>query len=127
MKTTCDLCGHPLAVNPGGTYAVCTYCGLEYPEAVLLENQGTGEVPAVKTPPVRKPTVSKKPPAQASKAQKKMKIMWIILAAIGLYAFVGTICVEAGEELTVFLVSLVALLLTLFIFKPWKVYGGNEK
>lgn len=79
----------------------------------------------VKTPPVRKPVTQQKQAAQAKKEQKKMKAMWYILAVIGLFAFLGALFTEGSDTLAVFVVSLVALLLTLFIFKPWKVYGGK--
>lgn len=37
MKLTCDLCGSPLQMNPGGQDASCTFCGLQYPRARLQE------------------------------------------------------------------------------------------
>lgn len=118
MKLTCDLCGGALQRKPGG--AVCENCGLEYGPDRLQEKMAQ-QKPA-DTKPIRKdPPVPKKPTAAELKVQKKMKIMWIILALIGVVAFIGGL-MESGM---VYVVCLAALLITLFIFKPWKVYGGD--
>lgn len=134
MKLTCDLCGGELQMNACGQGACCANCGLEYSKERLMEmlNSGTtvNPEPVVETPPVKdvppvkdaREVPSKKPTAAAVKtAQKKMKIMWIILAAIGLFAFFSTLFTDSALPL----VSFPALLITLFIFKPWKVYGGK--
>lgn len=120
MKLTCDLCGGELQMNPGG--AVCGNCGLEYGEDRIREKMAEQKPVPDPKPPVRKdPPAPKKPTAAEKKAQKKMKIMWIILALIGVAAFVGGL-MESG---IIYVVCLVALLITLFVFKPWKVYGGK--
>ena len=120
MKLTCDLCGGELEMNPGG--AVCGNCGLEYGEDRLREKIAQQKPVPDPKPPVRKdPPAPKKPTAAEQKAQKRMKVMWIILAAIGLFAFFSTLFTDSALPL----VSFPALLITLFIFKPWKVYGGK--
>lgn len=120
MKLTCDLCGGELQMKTGG--AVCSNCGLEYGEDRIREKIAEQKPASDPKPPVRKaPQPPRKPTATEQKAQKKMKIMWIILALIAVAAFVGGL-MESG---VVYVVCLVALLITLFIFKPWKVYGGK--
>lgn len=116
MKLTCDLCGSELQMKPGG--AVCENCGLEY-GADRVQEKMAQQKPAVDPKPIRKDRLVPKGPTEAE--QKKMKIMWIILALIGVAAFVGGL-MESG---IVYVVCLVALLITLFIFKPWNVYGGK--
>lgn len=112
MKLTCDLCGGELRMNSGR--GVCTHCGIEYGPDRLQEKMAQQRLTA-DMPTPKRPTAAEKKPG------KNMKIMWIILALIGVAAFLGGL-VESG---IVFVVCLVALLITLFIFKPWKVYGGN--
>ena len=120
MKLTCDLCGGELQMNPGG--AVCGNCGLEYGEDRIREKMAEQKPVPDPKPPVRKdPPAPKKPTAAEKKAQKKMKIMWIILALIGVFAFFSTLLTDSALPL----LSFPALLITLFIFKPWKVYGGE--
>ena len=120
MKLTCDLCGGELQVKPGGV--ACSNCGLEYGEYRIREKMAEQKPVPDPKPPVRKdPPAPKKPTAAEQKAQKKMKIMWIILALIGVVAFAGGL-MESG---IVYVICLVALLITLFIFKPWNVYGGK--
>ena len=106
MKLTCDLCGGELRVN--SDHGVCSQCGIEYGPDRLGEKraQQRGAVPV---------------PKKTGKA-KNMKIMWILLAMIGVAAFFGG-WMESGIA---YVVCLIALLITLFIFKPWKVYGGEE-
>lgn len=120
MKLTCDLCGGDLQMNPGG--AVCCNCGLEYGEDRIREKMAEQKpVPDPKQPVRKDPPAPKKPTAAEQKAQKKMKIMWIILALIGVVAFAG----GQMESWIAYVVCLVALLITLFVFQPWKVYGGK--
>lgn len=120
MKLTCDLCGDELQMNPGG--AVCGNCGLEYGEDRLREKIAEQKPVPDPKPPVRKdPPAPKKPTAAEQKAQKRMKIMWIILALIGVVALVGGL-MESG---IVYVGCAAAVLITLFIFKPWNVYGGK--
>ena len=114
MKLTCDLCGSELQMNPGG--AVCTNCGLEYGEDRLRE-----KIAEQKPVPTPQPSVPEKPAATNQKAKKNVNPMWIILALIGIAAFLGGL-LESG---IIYLVCLVATLITLLIFKPWKVYGGK--
>ena len=116
MKMTCDLCGCELQMNPVG--AVCPNCGLEYGADRIKEKTAQQKV-AVNQTSVRERV--KKPTAEKSKAQKKMTVMWIILALIGVVAFVGGL-MESG---ILYVICLVALLITLFVFKPWNVYGGK--
>lgn len=125
MKLTCDLCGGELEAKAAGV--VCRNCGIEYGEDRLREKWSEIRRPVVETQPVRD-VPSRKPSAvSAKKEQKRMKTMWIILAAVGLFAFFGTLFADGGQQtLIVFVVSLAALLITLFIFKPWKVYGGES-
>ena len=95
MKLTCDVCGHELRPNAGG--AICPNCGMEYGQDRLQE----------KNP-----------------KKRNLTLMWIILVIIGLYAFFGALFSEPGrQEGTVYLTSLAALLITLFIFRPWKTEG----
>lgn len=132
MKLTCDLCGGVLEMRDGRTSAVCCNCGMEYGEDRLREKLSEIQPPAVKTlpvrdvPPARDVSYKKRSPAAAKKELKKMKVMWIIFAAICLFAFIGTLAANSGQqELIVLLVSLGTMLLTLVVFKPWKVYGGK--
>ena len=120
MKLTCDLCGSELEVKASG--AVCRNCGLEYGEDRLREKMAEQKPVPDPKPPVRKdPPAPKKPTAAEQKAQKKMKIMWIVLALIGVVAFVGGLT----ESVIVYAGCFVAVLITLFVFKPWNVYGGK--
>lgn len=123
MKLTCDLCGGELEVNTARQGAVCRSCGLTYSPERLKEKQAAQPPikPVIETPPVTNEASQKPSAAEIQKAQKRMKVMWIILAAIGLFAFLGGLLSESAF----ILVSIPALLITLFIFKPWKVYGGN--
>jgi len=73
MKITCDLCGSPLQMNPGGQGASCTLCGMLYTmermREKLQELRGGTETPppVVETPPIQvytPPTrVAETPPA----------------------------------------------------------------
>jgi len=122
MKLTCDLCGSELEMKGSG--AVCRNCGLEYGEDRLKEKRSEIKPPVVETPPVKKESLTRKVPVgkpSAAKEQKRMKAMWIILALIGLFAFFSTLFSDGVLPL----VSFPALLITLFVFKPWKVYGGK--
>ena len=116
MKLTCDLCGSELQMKPGG--AVCENCGLEYGADRVQEKMAQLK-PIADPKPVRKNPPAPKGPTAAE--QKKMKIMWIILALIGAFAFFTTLFTDSALPL----VSFPALLITLFIFKPWNVYGGK--
>lgn len=117
MKLTCDLCGGELQMNPGG--AVCGNCGLEYGEDRLREKIAEQKPVPDPKPPVRKDPPAPKKPTAAER--KRMKIMWIILALIGVVALVGGL-MESG---IVYVGCAAAVLITLFIFKPWNVYGGK--
>lgn len=120
MKLTCDLCGGELLINPSG--AVCNDCGLKYDENRLQEKTAEQKPVSNPTPPVRKdPSPHEKPTVAEQKAQKKMRGMWIIFSLIGVATFIGGL-MESG---IVYIVCVVATLITLFIFKPWNVYGGN--
>ena len=132
MKLTCDLCDGELEMKGNG--AVCRNCGLEYGEDRLKEKRTEIKPPVVEKPPVKDippvkkdlPPVKKDSPrkpsaAETAKEQKRMKAMWIILALIGLFAFFSTLFSDGVLPL----VSFPALLITLFVFKPWKVYGGK--
>ncbi len=123
MKLTCDLCGGELEMNTAGQGAVCKYCGLTYSAERLKEKWAIQPPtkPVVKTLPVTNAAFRKPSAAEMKKAQKRMTVMWIILAAIGLFVFLGALFTESA----LLLVSIPALLITLFIFKPWKVYGGK--
>lgn len=106
MKLTCDLCGGDIRTNSGR--GVCTHCGIEYGQDRLQEKIAQQRLTA--TPP--RPTAAEK---------KKMKTMWSILALTGVAAFVGGLMGSGILGLG----SMAVALITLFIFKPWKVYGGK--
>lgn len=117
MKLTCDLCGSELIMHQGG--AVCGNCGIEYSTdrlhkkmahrvSTVHSKQSDRQMP----PPVKKP---------AATEQGKMKIMWMILAVIALVAFVGGLT----ESTSIIMICLAAVLITLLVFRPWSIYGGN--
>lgn len=112
MKLTCDLCGGVLRTDSGR--GVCSCCGITYGQDRLQEKMAQQRLAANPSTPHRSTAAGKK-------AQKKMKIMWSILALTGVAAFVGGL-MESG---ILGVGSLAVALITLFIFKPWKVYGGN--
>ncbi len=120
MKLTCDLCGGELQRKPDG--AVCANCGMEYDEERLREKIDEQKTVTPSEPPVWvAPPTPMKPTAAEQNAQMSMKWMWIILALIGVVAFVGGL-MESG---IVYVGCVVAAVITLFIFKPWNVYGGK--
>jgi len=112
MKLTCDLCGAELRINSGR--GVCSCCGITYGRDRLQEKMAQQNLTA-------NPPTPHRPTAAEKKVQKKMKIMWSILVLTGVAAFAGGL-MESG---ILGLGSLAAALITLFIFKPWKVYGGK--
>ena len=109
MKLTCDLCGGALRTNSGR--GVCSCCGIEYGQDRLQEKIAQQRLTA--TPPT--------PPRPTAAEKKKMKTMWSILALTGVAAFVGGLMGNGILGLG----SMAVALITLFIFKPWKVYGGK--
>ncbi len=129
MKLTCDLCGGELEMTVGTSGAVCRSCGLEYAPDRLREKQSEMQQYANTAPIIGNtysvPNTAKKT-APSPKERKKMTVMWVLWGIIGLIAFIGTLTAESPEqEGTLFIGCLIALILTLIIFKPWKVYGGK--
>ena len=130
MKLTCDLCDGKLEMKADG--AVCSICGIAYSRARLDEKLCNLQPAVVSAHPtentvqtIRKASVPKPSGAANQKVQKKMKVMWRLLALVGLFAFFGILFSEtAQQELFVYVASYTGLLGTLFVFRPWKVYGG---
>ena len=140
MKLTCDLCGGELRTDLGVQGATCSVCGLVYPVERLREMLAGSEPvspeptkpnlpiptpPKVHPAPNPYPEKAREAPQKAreapKKAQKNMKTMWLILAVIGLLTFLSGLLLNG----VLLMVSLLALLITLFLFKPWEVYGGK--
>lgn len=130
MKLTCDLCDGKLEMKADG--AVCSVCGIAYSRARLDEKLCNLQPTIVCTCPtentvqtIRKASEPKSSGAVSQKAQKKMKVMWRLLALVGLFAFFAILFSEtAQQELFVYVASYTGLLGTLFVFRPWKAYGG---
>lgn len=128
MKLKCDLCGGALQEKPDG--AVCSSCGLEYGPDRLQEKklqqkelmntqlEKNKELVDAQLEKNREPLLRKE---HGAADDGRMKIMWIILAVIAVITFIAGL-MESG---IIFLVCLVAALITLFVFKPWNVYGGK--
>ncbi len=131
MKLMCDLCGGELKLDDYGEKAVCLGCGLEYGADRLSEKQAELRRPIAEECPIEKHSCLtyevplKRPAVPSKKDNAKMKVMWTILVLVGLFAFFGTIFAGDDQMPTVFVVSLAVTVVTLFIFKPWKVYGGK--
>ena len=107
MKLICELCSTALEEKAFG--AVCPNCGIEYSEEWLRERRGS----SVSDDPY--------PVDEPQKPQRSMKLMWIIFAVLAVICFVAGLLENGGIALICMAVAVV----TLFIFKPWEVYGGK--
>lgn len=120
MQLTCDLCGNQLDMMADG--AICPNCGMTYGKERLAEKQRQTGSTAKKAVSAATTSSKRRSAAAIKKEQKRMKTMWTLLALIGLVVFFGALF---SDGVLVFAVSLVALLIVLFTFKPWNVYGGK--
>ena len=123
MKLICDLCGGELRMQAGKT--VCSVCGIEYAEERIQEKQAVNPTEVFQEQSAQK----------ANKTPRKMIVMWVLLAWLAVTVLtVGALCIVGalGSEGSVILPSMlegtaVWVVIILWIFKPWKYYGGNRK